>query len=94
MIIVDPTVTNTEQNNTRAPAVAMLKGKTIGVLSNRKLNADLLLRQELVAEAEWNDELPEENQHLEVEGGGGGGGAPRMLSRRNFPRTTGEVRVA
>ncbi len=45
MIIVDPTVTNTEQNNTRAPAVAMLKGKTIGVLSNRKLNADLLLRE-------------------------------------------------
>jgi len=45
MIIVDPTVTNTEQNNTRAPAVAMLKGKTIGVLSNRKLNADLLLQE-------------------------------------------------
>ena len=26
-------------------------------------------------------------------GGGGGGGAPRMLSSRNLPRTTGEVRV-
>jgi hypothetical protein len=26
-------------------------------------------------------------------GGGGGGGAPTMLSSRNLPRTTGEVRV-
>jgi hypothetical protein len=27
-------------------------------------------------------------------GGGGGGGAPRMLSKRYFPRSTGDVRVA
>ena len=45
MIIVDPTVTNTDQNNARAPAINTLKGKTIGVLSNRKLNADLLLQE-------------------------------------------------
>ena len=44
MIIVDPTVTNTDQNNARAPAINTLKGRTIGVLSNRKLNADLLLQ--------------------------------------------------
>ena len=45
MIIVDPTVTSADQNNVRAPAINTLKGKTIGVLSNRKLNADLLLQE-------------------------------------------------
>ncbi len=45
MIIVDPTVANIEQNNKRAPALGTLQGKTIGVLSNRKLNADLLLHE-------------------------------------------------
>ncbi len=45
MIIVDPTVTSTEQNNARAPAINALNGKTIGLLSNRKLNSDLLLKE-------------------------------------------------
>ena len=45
MIIVDPTVTSADQINVRAPAINTLKGKTIGVLSNRKLNADLLLQE-------------------------------------------------
>ena len=43
MIIVDPTVVSNEANNARAPALDELRGKTIGLLSNRKLNADLLL---------------------------------------------------
>ena len=44
MIIVDPTVASAEQSNARAPALTSLQGKTIGILSNRKLNSDLLLQ--------------------------------------------------
>ena len=45
MKLVDPTVTNGHSNCERAPALSDLKNKTIGVLSNRKLNADLLLEE-------------------------------------------------
>lgn len=45
MIIVDPTVASTAAVNVRAPRLTSLAGKTIGVLSNRKLNADLLLEE-------------------------------------------------
>ena len=40
MELYDPTVTRIERNNARAPAIASLEGKTIGLLSNGKLNAD------------------------------------------------------
>ncbi|HIG43159.1 MAG: hypothetical protein ABGY96_15875 [bacterium] len=45
MKLVDPTVTSSQVNNRRAPALTTLQGKTIGLLSNRKLNADLLLQE-------------------------------------------------
>ena len=45
MKLVDPTVPGNQQDNKRAPALNSLAGKTIGLLSNRKLNADLLLQE-------------------------------------------------
>ena len=45
MKLVDPTVTSSQPDNSRAPALSTLQGKTIGLLSNRKLNADLLLQE-------------------------------------------------
>ena len=45
MKLVDPTVISSLPDNHRAPAVQSLKGKTIGLLSNGKLNADLLLQE-------------------------------------------------
>ena len=45
MKLVDPTVTFSQPDNERAPPLSDLKNKTIGVLSNRKLNADLLLQE-------------------------------------------------
>ena len=45
MKIIDPTVAGKQQDNQRAPAMSDLAGKTIGLLSNRKLNADLLLEE-------------------------------------------------
>ena len=45
MIIVDPTVSSSQVDSTRAPALFDLKNKTIGMLSNRKLNADLVLQE-------------------------------------------------
>lgn len=43
MQLMDPTVMAAEQANTRAPELASFDGKTVGLLSNGKLNADLLL---------------------------------------------------
>ena len=45
MKLIDPTVSNSTNNNKRAAALGDLKGKTIGLLSNRKLNANLLLQE-------------------------------------------------
>jgi hypothetical protein len=45
MKLVDPTGSPPEQNHQRAPKLASLDGKVIGLLSNGKLNADLLLQE-------------------------------------------------
>lgn len=45
MQLIDPTGTAPEQHNQRAPQLAALEGKVIGLLSNGKLNADLLLQE-------------------------------------------------
>ena len=45
MQLVDPTSNDPGQNHTRAPALSSLEGKTIGLLSNSKLNADVLLKE-------------------------------------------------
>lgn len=45
MRLVDPTVPAKEPDCRRAPALASLDGLTIGLLSNRKLNADRLLTE-------------------------------------------------
>lgn len=45
MKLIDPTVSSKTNNNKRAAALRTLSGKTIGLLSNRKLNADLLLQE-------------------------------------------------
>jgi hypothetical protein len=45
MKLVDPTVFSPDTHNERAPALADLSGCTIGLLSNGKLNADLLLEE-------------------------------------------------
>jgi hypothetical protein len=45
MKLADPTVVGTQPDHKRAPALASLEGKTIGLLSNRKLNSDLLLQE-------------------------------------------------
>ena len=45
MKLVDPTVSSNQPDYHRAAALPGLKDKTIGILSNRKLNADLLLEE-------------------------------------------------
>ena len=45
MKLVDPTVPAKAGTSTRAPALASLEGLTIGLLWNRKLNADRLLEE-------------------------------------------------
>ena len=45
MQLLDPTAADPSQQHTRAPAFSDLEGKTIGLLSNGKLNADLLLQE-------------------------------------------------
>jgi hypothetical protein len=45
MQLIDPTVTSPQQSNKRAPALKSLEGIRIGLLSNRKINADLLLHE-------------------------------------------------
>ena len=45
MQLVDPTSNDPRQSHTRAPALNSLEGKTIGLLSNSKLNADVLLKE-------------------------------------------------
>lgn len=45
MKLIDPTGKVPEQTHTCAPRLAMLDGKVIGLLSNGKANADLLLTE-------------------------------------------------
>jgi len=45
MQLVDPTVQSPDLQNARAPKLASLQGLTVGLLSNGKLNAELLLRE-------------------------------------------------
>ena len=45
MKLMDPTVPSAAANNVRAPRLANLQGATVGLLSNMKLNADVLLRE-------------------------------------------------
>ena len=45
MQLVDPTSNDPGQSHTRAPSLSSLEGKTIGLLSNSKLNADVLLKE-------------------------------------------------
>ncbi len=45
MQLIDPTATDPSQQYLRAPAFSGLDGKVIGLLSNSKLNADLLLQE-------------------------------------------------
>ena len=45
MQLVDPTSNDPGQSHARAPALSSLEGKTIGLLSNSKLNADVLLKE-------------------------------------------------
>jgi hypothetical protein len=43
--LYDPTSSSTEQNLSRAAALASLEGKTIGILENGKLNAVEMLQE-------------------------------------------------
>jgi len=45
MRLYDPTVSGPQRTRLRAPAIASLEGKTIGVLENGKLNAPEMLRE-------------------------------------------------
>ncbi|MDE0944043.1 MAG: hypothetical protein OSB58_16625 [Alphaproteobacteria bacterium] len=45
MQLYDPTVAGPERNFSRAPALASLEGKTIGILQNGKLNAVNMLQE-------------------------------------------------
>jgi hypothetical protein len=45
MKLVDPTVPANIQTSKRAPALASLEGKTIGLLWNHKVNGDKLLNE-------------------------------------------------
>ena len=45
MQLVDPTSNNPGQIHSRASAMTNLNGKAIGLLSNSKLNADVLLEE-------------------------------------------------
>ncbi len=43
MQLYDPKAVSSQKNHRRAPPLASLEGKTIGLLCNTKLNADVLL---------------------------------------------------
>ncbi len=45
MRLYDPTSSKTQRHLLRAPALGDLQGKTIGILENGKLNAELMLRE-------------------------------------------------
>ena len=45
MLLCDPTVPGPERNVSRAAALARLECRTIGLLENGKLNAQLMLRE-------------------------------------------------
>lgn len=45
MKLIDPTVKSAAQQRTIAPRLDSLEGKTIGLLTNSKVNADVLLRE-------------------------------------------------
>ncbi|MEM7018584.1 MAG: hypothetical protein AAF512_14735 [Pseudomonadota bacterium] len=45
MKLYDPTTGPAEHKNARAPQLASLNGLTIGLLSNSKVNADVLLKE-------------------------------------------------
>ncbi|MAV24838.1 MAG: hypothetical protein CMQ05_01800 [Gammaproteobacteria bacterium] len=45
MKLYDPTVPAADYDHHRAPPLVSLEGATIGLLSNRKLNADVLLTE-------------------------------------------------
>ena len=45
MQLYDPTSSGPERHLLRAPALASLHGKTIGILENGKLNAEEMLRE-------------------------------------------------
>ena len=45
MQLYDPTSSGAQRTLYRAPALAALQGKTIGILENGKLNAEAMLRE-------------------------------------------------
>ncbi len=45
MKLIDPTVKNAAHHCTHAPRLDSVDGKTIGLLTNNKVNADVLLRE-------------------------------------------------
>jgi len=45
MQLYDPTVPGPERHYARAPALASLEGRTVGILQNGKLNAEEMLRE-------------------------------------------------
>ena len=45
MQLYDPTTSGPERHLFRAPALASLQGRTIGILENGKLNAEEMLRE-------------------------------------------------
>ncbi len=45
MKLIDPTVKSAAHNRIIAPRLDSLEGKTIGLLTNSKVNADVLLRE-------------------------------------------------
>lgn len=45
MRLYDPTVPGPEQNSIRAPVLAGLEGKTVGLLENGKLNAAAMMQE-------------------------------------------------
>ena len=45
MQLIDPTASDPSQDNRRAPRISDLDGKMIGLLSNSKVNADVLIRE-------------------------------------------------
>lgn len=45
MQLIDPTVSVAQDAKTRAPALTNLEGKTVGLLCNNKVNADVLLEK-------------------------------------------------
>lgn len=45
MKLIDPTVKSASHNCVNAPRLDRIEGKTIGLLTNGKVNADVLLRE-------------------------------------------------